>query len=65
MLIRKLALLLLALGAPVVREKEKGFIHNDCPQSSSLAPLMSELRRSMNSGLTELLALLCFSLFSY
>lgn len=56
----KLALLLWALGAPMVREKEKGLIL--CIWHEMIK---RELRLSMNSGLTELLALLCFSLLSY
>ena len=55
------ALLLWALGAPVVRKKEKGLIL--CCIWHEM--IKRELRLSMNSGLTELLALLCFSLLSY
>ncbi|KAL0293192.1 UNVERIFIED_CONTAM: putative cytochrome c biosynthesis protein [Sesamum calycinum] len=50
-----------ALGAPAVREKEKGLIL--CCIWHEM--IKRELRLSMNSGLTELLALLCFSLLSY
>lgn len=57
----KWALLLWTLGAPVVREKEKGLIL--CCIWHEM--IKRELRLSMNSELTELLALLCFSLFSY
>lgn len=57
----KEALLLWVLGASVVREKEKGLIL--CCIWREM--IKRELRLSMNSGLTELLALLCFSLFSY
>ena len=57
----KWALLLWALGAPMVREKEKGLIL--CCIWHEM--IKRELRLSMNSGLTELLALLCFSLLSY
>jgi hypothetical protein len=49
------------LGASVVREKEKGLIL--CCIWREM--IKRELRLSMNSGLTELLALLCFSLLSY
>jgi len=54
-------LLFWALGAPVVREKEKGLIF--CYIWHEMKK--RELRLSMNSRLTELLALLCFSLLSY
>ena len=57
----KWALLFWALGAPVVREKEKGLIF--CYIWHEMKK--RELRLSMNSRLTELLALLCFSLLSY
>jgi hypothetical protein len=53
--------ILWTLGAPVVREKEKGLIL--CCIWHEM--IKRELRLSMNSELTELLALLCFSLFSY
>ena len=56
----KWALLLWTLGAPVVREKEKGLIL--CCIWHEM--IKRELRLSMNSELTELLALLCFSLLS-
>ncbi|KAL0386556.1 UNVERIFIED_CONTAM: putative cytochrome c biosynthesis protein [Sesamum latifolium] len=49
----------MALGAPAVREKEKGLIL--CCIWHEM--IKRELRLSMNSGLTELLALLCFSPF--
>lgn len=55
------SIVLWALGAPVVREKEKELIL--CCIWHEM--IKRELRLSMNSGLTELLALLCFSLFSY
>lgn len=58
----KWALLLWVLGAPVVREKEKEGLILCCIWHEMIK---RELRLSMNSGLTELLALLCFSLFSY
>jgi hypothetical protein len=57
----KEALLLWVLGASVVREKEKGLILSCIWREM----IKRELRLSMNSGLTELLALLCFSLLSY
>ena len=55
------SIVLWALGAPVVREKEKELIL--CCIWHEM--IKRELRLSMNSGLTELLALLCFSLLSY
>ena len=58
---RKWAFLLWAPGAPVVLEKEKGLILS-CIWHEMIK---RELRLSMKSGLTELLALLCFSLLSY
>ena len=57
----KFLLLLWALGAPVVREKEKELILYCIWREM----IKRELRLAMKSGLTELLALLCFSLFSY
>ena len=57
----KLALLFWALGALVVREKEKGWVLS-CIWHEMIK---RELRLSMNSGLVELLALLSFSFLSY